>query len=384
MSFLFGKKSKQPQNALPPATRDVHTSGGSRSASSQQQSNGASSKGLTSTPGSSVSQNVGGANTPSPEQASGQHENHDQSMQYSQRPPLSGPSPPGSMNNASPYPWSQRRMTFTSSQPNPFPRYGAAVNAVASKEGDLYLMGGLVNGSTVKGDLWMIEAGAQALPCYPVGTTFEGPGPRVGHASLLVGNAFIVFGGDTKVDDRDKLDDTLYLLNTSTRHWSRSMPPGPRPAGRYGHTLNILGSKIYVFGGQVEGYFFNDLLAFDLNALQNANSRWEMLVPNSAEGGPPEGQVPPARTNHTIVSWNEKLYLFGGTNGNQWFNDVWSYDPRLVAWQQLDCIGYIPAPREGHSAALVNDVMYIFGGRTEDGTDLGDLAAFKITSRRWT
>lgn len=27
--------------------------------------------------------------------------------------------------------------------------------------------------------------------------------------------------------------------------------------------------------------------------------------------------------------------------------------------------------------------MYIFGGRTEDGTDLGDLAAFRITSRRW-
>ena len=75
-------------------------------------------------------------------------------------------------------------------------------------------MGGLVNGSTVKGDLWLIEAGGGSLNCYPVGTTFEGPGPRVGHASLLVGNAFIVFGGDTKMDDRDKLDDTLYLLNT--------------------------------------------------------------------------------------------------------------------------------------------------------------------------
>ena len=74
---------------------------------------------------------------------------------------------------------------------------------------------------------------------------------------------------------------------------------------------------------------------------------------------------------------------FGGTNGTQWFNDVWSYDPRQLMWTQLDCIGYIPAPREGHSAALVNDVMYIFGGRTEEGTDLGDLAAFKITSRRW-
>jgi hypothetical protein len=31
---------------------------------------------------------------------------------------------------------------------------------------------------------------------------------------LLVGNAFIVFGGDTKMDEGDVLDDTLYLLNT--------------------------------------------------------------------------------------------------------------------------------------------------------------------------
>lgn len=122
--------------------------------------------------------------------------------------------PPPGVNPAALYPWSQRRLTFTSSQPNPFPRYGAAVNAVSSKEGEIYLMGGLVNGSTVKGDLWMIESGGSNLACYPVGTTFEGPGPRVGHASLLVGNAFIVFGGDTKMDEGDKLDDTLYLLNT--------------------------------------------------------------------------------------------------------------------------------------------------------------------------
>jgi hypothetical protein len=59
------------------------------------------------------------------------------------------------------------------------------------------------------------------------------------------------------------------------------------------------------------------------------------------------------------------------------------YDPQTNSWAQQDCIGFIPAPREGHAAALVNDVMYIFGGRTEEGTDLGDLAAFRISSRRW-
>ncbi|KAL6713652.1 Negative regulator of mitotic exit [Lecanora helva] len=386
MSFLFGKKDKK-QNAPSQRPGDAHPS--PSSGASESPANGVRGKDrgrgvISPPPGASVNNSansIDDAATPSPEHVQGQRGRVDSDLQHAPRPMQTGP-PPG-VRSADLYPWSQRRLTFTSAQPNPFPRYGAAVNAVSSKEGDVYLMGGLVNGSTVKGDLWMIEAGGSNLACYPVGTTFEGPGPRVGHASLLVGNAFIVFGGDTKQDERDKLDDTLYLLNTSTRHWSRSSPPGPRPAGRYGHTLNILGSKIYVFGGQVEGYFFNDLIAFDLNALQNSNSRWDMLLQNSNDGGLPEGHIPPARTNHTIVSWNDKLYLFGGTNGTTWFNDVWSYDPKQIAWTQLDCIGYIPAPREGHSAALVGDVMYIFGGRTEQGEDLGDLAAFRITSRRW-
>jgi DNA repair exonuclease SbcCD ATPase subunit len=297
----------------------------------------------------------------------------------------------------SPYPWSSRRLNFTAG--NPFPRYGAAINSVASKDGTIYLMGGLVGGATVKGDLWLTEMGNGTMACYPISTTGDGPGPRVGHASLLVGNAFIVFGGDTKLADNDDLDDTLYLLNTcklllvntfcyrltppATKHWSRALPQGPRPTGRYGHTLNILGSKIYIFGGQVEGFFFNDLVAFDLNSLQSSASRWEVLLPNTKDRASPQGRSPPARTNHSVVTWTDRLYLFGGTDGVTWFNDVWTYEPRSNTWTELDCIGYIPVAREGHSAALVNDTMYIFGGRTQEGVDLGDLAAFRITSRRW-
>ncbi|KAL5606566.1 hypothetical protein BROUX41_002968 [Berkeleyomyces rouxiae] len=295
--------------------------------------------------------------------------------------PLRNAGQQASNPNAALYPWSQRRLTYTSNHPPPFPRYGAAVNSVGSKEGDVYIMGGLINSSTVKGDLWMIEAGGN-LNCYPLATTAEGPGPRVGHASLLVGNAFIVYGGDTKIDENDVLDETLYLLNTSTRQWSRALPPSPRPSGRYGHTLNILGSKIYIFGGQVEGFFMNDLGAFDLNQLQNPNNKWESLIANTEVASTPSS-MPSPRTNHTIVTYNDKLYLFGGTNGYEWFNDVWCYDPTVNKWSQLDCIGYIPVSREGHAAALVDDVMYIFGGRTEEGTDLGDLAAFRITTKRW-
>ncbi|KAF2192504.1 hypothetical protein K469DRAFT_735480 [Zopfia rhizophila CBS 207.26] len=386
MSFLFGKKNKQQNNALPAATREISSSHGQ--GSQIPTANGLSgrdpekSRGgpqmQTPTPGASVNnslsslQNPGSTASPEPKTLRDRSESDYQNPRNPRN------------NQDSPYPWSSRRLNFNTTA-NPFPRYGAAINATASKDGIVYVMGGLVGGSTVKGDLWMTEFGNGSLACYPISTTGDGPGPRVGHAALLVGNAFIVFGGDTKLDDNDDLDDTLYLLNTSTKHWSRALPQGPRPTGRYGHTLNILGSKIYIFGGQVEGFFFNDLVAFDLNSLQSSSSRWEVLLPNTKEGALPSPQArsPPARTNHSIVTWNDKLYLFGGTDGVNWFNDVWTYEPRSNAWTELDCIGYIPVAREGHSAALVNDTMYIFGGRTQEGVDLGDLAAFRISSRRW-
>ena len=48
-------------------------------------------------------------------------------------------------------------------------------------------------------------------------TAGETPTPRVGHASALVSNVLIVWGGDTKTDIKskpsDKQDDGLYLLN---------------------------------------------------------------------------------------------------------------------------------------------------------------------------
>ncbi|KAL2816776.1 hypothetical protein BDW59DRAFT_135954 [Aspergillus cavernicola] len=383
MAFLFKSKKNQQASALPPATRNVHTSEGA-AAGSGATPNGPKEGAVvpqTPTPSSSYNNSLNSVNsTSSPDHL--RMRQRAESESQAQRPHQPSNSP-GSSPGASLYPWSQRRLNFSSPQSNPFPRYGAAINSVASKEGDIYMMGGLIDGSTVKGDLWMMESSSGNLSCFPIATVSEGPGPRVGHASLLVGNAFIVFGGDTKVDESDALDDTLYLLNTSSRQWSRSIPPGSRPTGRYGHTLNILRSRLYVFGGQVEGYFFNDLVAFDLNRLQSPGNKWETLIQNSHEGGPPPGQIPPARTNHTIVNYNDQLYLFGGTNGLQWFNDVWCYDPHANTWTQLDCVGFIPTPREGHASALVNDVMYVFGGRTDEGVDLGDLAAFRISTRRW-
>jgi hypothetical protein len=54
----------------------------------------------------------------------------------------------------------------------------------------------------------------------------------------------------------------------------------------------------------VEGYFMNDLSAFDLNQLQMPNNRWEILI--QGDGSP---KIPAARTNHSMVTFDDKMYL---------------------------------------------------------------------------
>lgn len=115
------------------------------------------------------------------------------------------------------YPWSRRSFNLTPAHPGPFRRY--AVNTDASKGRHIYLMGGLINGSRIRGDLWMLEVDSRHLSCYHIATNPKGPGPRVGHASLIIGNAFIVFGRDNTTEELDVPDDILYLLNTSKRRF---------------------------------------------------------------------------------------------------------------------------------------------------------------------
>ncbi|KAF5109498.1 hypothetical protein DV454_004981 [Geotrichum candidum] len=201
------------------------------------------------------------------------------------------------------------------------------------------------------------------------------PRPRVGHASLTLGNAFIIFGGDTKTKESDILDSELYLLNTTALKWTTAGIPGRKPTGRYGHTISTVGSVLYIFGGQLNDTFFDDLISYDLTTLQSPSSHWNFIKPTSP--------TPPGRTNHTVITHNDKLYLFGGTDGKNWYNDTWCYDPAFNTWKELNCTGFIPEACEGHAATIVGDIMYVFGGRSRESKDLGLLSALIIPSQKW-
>ncbi|CAN6615855.1 hypothetical protein TRVA0_006S02014 [Trichomonascus vanleenenianus] len=351
-----------------------NTSGGSREELQQQQPQQGqqmrSPSGMGSMPpqqGSATSpQEFRGPLSPTPQ--NGQRMVNDPRMApqpYPQSP--RGQQPPQQQVNHPHFPWSQNAVKNAS----PFPRYGHAANPVAARDGEVFIMGGL-KGSNVFGDLWVVET--DTLTGYLLDT--DGcPSPRVGHAALTLGNAFIVFGGDTKIEENDVLDDNLYLLNTTTLKWTVAKPSGPRPSGRYGHTISTIGSKVYIFGGQLDDYFFDDLICYDLTTLRSPDSHWELIQPAT--------QSPPPRTNHTVVTYQDRLYLFGGTDGKLWYSDTWCYDPQENSWTLLECSGYIPSPCEGHSATIVGDIMYIFGGRSSQGKDLGTLSALKLTTKKW-
>ncbi|KZT75075.1 hypothetical protein DAEQUDRAFT_659712 [Daedalea quercina L-15889] len=312
-------------------------------------------------------------------------------QQTAPQPSAQGPSGQQQQQQRPAYPWSQRRLQLpppvtipkpgvappTNPSPSPFPRYGHALPATATATGELFLFGGLVR-ETVRNDLYLLST--RDLSATLLQTAGEVPSPRVGHASALVGSVLIVWGGDTKTNGKaksgDKQDDGLYLLNLVSREWTRVATYGPSPVGRYGHAVTMVGSKFYMFGGQVDGEFLNDLWAFDLNSLRT-KAMWELVEP--AEGSPRPAQ----RTGHICVTFENKIFLFGGTDCQYHYNDTWVFDTTTNMWSELTCIGFIPSPREGHAAALVDDVVYIFGGRGVDGKDLGDLGAFKISNQRW-
>jgi hypothetical protein len=183
---------------------------------------------------------------------------------------------------------------------------------------------------------------------------------------------------------------------------------GPGPGGRYYHTMTLVGSKLFVFGGWTATRCLNDIWAFDLNyctfgprfsepfcpyfSTVESNPFWESYEPA------PENKKPLPRAGHVSVANGDRIIVFvplllslspliimfcrfGGCGSPHVFNDTWSFDISTRKWTELQCTGSIPSPRASHAAVLIDDVMYVYGGRIVGRTNLGDLTALNLSSK---
>jgi hypothetical protein len=95
---------------------------------------------------------------------------------------------------------------------------------------------------------------------------------------------------------------------------------GPAPVGRYGHAVTMVNSKLFVFGGQVDGEFLNDMWGFDLNSRTFAHRQFQVVLISISvvKSKPfwesyepaPGSERPPRRTGHASVTHGDHIIMF--------------------------------------------------------------------------
>ncbi|KAG0284838.1 Negative regulator of mitotic exit, partial [Linnemannia gamsii] len=155
-------------------------------------------------------------------------------------------------------PWISAQVMST----NPFPRFSHTASYVQTGT-DIYVFGGVVKGSAQR-DMHVIDS----------------------H-----------FGGK---DAKNKCSDALYVLHTIRKEWNKPTILGLLPAPRHSHAACVIGTTLYIFGGQFNGYYLNDIACFDMKSLNTSNPRWNRLEPAS--------ELPPARAGHCAAAHDGKVY----------------------------------------------------------------------------
>ena len=196
------------------------------------------------------------------------------------------------------WPWSAHAPPFGQS-PSSFLRNSHALSTSATVAGELFLFGGYLHRSrSPTNDLYVIST--QDFSKTLLQTGGDVPSPRFGHSVVLTSTILLIWGGTVDFNDQSAKnqsnDDSLYLLNLGTsdlfesrpapvdqsslrstavsREWSLIVINGPGPGGRSYHTMTLVGSKLFVFGGRTDSDMmrYNDIWALDSRCCKFATS----------------------------------------------------------------------------------------------------------------
>ncbi|ANQ10262.1 Uncharacterized protein PCOAH_00044270 [Plasmodium coatneyi] len=175
--------------------------------------------------------------------------------------------------------------------------------------------------------------------------------------------------------------------------WLKIMNESPH-SYLYGHSIVKFGNKLYMFGGTNSKHKkvpFNHTLTFSL-----IYYNYKLL--------PLGGNYPEERDGHTthLISLKTGLavFLFGGSNENTYFNDIYTLDMETRKWSQRITKGKIPLPRDQHCSLVypaksehvrgektnLTEGVIIFGGKclyNNNIVNLNDMWMFLFQINMW-
>ncbi|KAJ1377640.1 Kelch-type beta propeller [Sesbania bispinosa] len=161
--------------------------------------------------------------------------------------------------------------------------------------------------------------------------------------------------------------------------WVAPPVSGQRPKARYEHGAAIVLDKLYIYGGNHNGRYLNDLHVLDLRSW--TWSKIETKI-ESTDSSSPVTLIPCA--GHSLIPWNNKLLsLAGHTKDPGESMQVKVFDLKTATWSTLKIYGKPPASRGGQSATLVGTSLVIFGGQDANRTLLNDLHILDLETMTW-
>ncbi|OAE28811.1 hypothetical protein AXG93_3096s1250 [Marchantia polymorpha subsp. ruderalis] len=153
-----------------------------------------------------------------------------------------------------------------------------------------------------------------------------------------------------------------------------SMPDGHRGfKGRAGHTATLVNSKVYVLGGRNGNEFYNDFWQYDIEL-----SKWTLLHKHT----PFE---PRAYHTATLMSGNQ-IWVIGGSDHSIMYGDVHVFNTETLEWSSPETRGHLAGKLRGTHAALPHPVhpkaILVYGGYGGDQW-LGDMSILRTDSLVW-
>lgn len=177
---------------------------------------------------------------------------------------------------------------------------------------------------------------------------------RFKHTCTVVGKHLIFIGGQET--DTKRFNDIVYY-DTEGKTFSQPAIRGDKVPNFSRHTSALVGNRIFVFGG-FDGHGTN----FHLSIFDPYARMWTN-VPNSQL----RGTLPVSRTNHAAAAVGKKMYIFGGNNNNeagmyQVLDDLSVLDTETMIWSKAKTTGDVPCARSGHTLTAIGNKLYLFGG----------------------
>ncbi len=185
---------------------------------------------------------------------------------------------------------------------------------------------------------------------------------------------WVIYGG---IDEKDRTSNDLHVFCLDYHEWSL-LPQNNRIDALDSHCAALTEeNNMLVFGGfcKDKGAYSNSLHLFDF-----ATASWTALFdPASA---PKTDLRPSGRCHSSLCVLENKVYVFGGMNGNHKMKDFWCFDLGTKKWSEITSRDP-PCERSGHAVLVFKDKMYLFGGIQDLTKEKNDLYYYDFTNTKW-